>query len=1274
MKIKGMFSKISCMAVAGLILLTGQTMATDTRTETLNKIEQVDTGTIMLDKVLGYGSNYDLRLYEYLEAKNPGTTNAAWAITASQLLELKTGISYSAKHIDYATAYNSTSSGTPNAHNRYLGQGGNMLVALGYLTSGRGAVTENEFAWDGNLNQTTLSNLNSKKLSGRLESYRIFPSVYKMTFNTVGGTLTYAFSDPAVYQVDNTNSMQSIGAYQDIDIYTGGEIEENRQEIKEHIIKYGAVSAKIYRSGLNYYIYRTGGEIVPHHEHYSDSDGGTYCEKWETKTYTPTKDLLYYCNQKNLTPNNDVIIIGWDDEYEIPGAPGKGAYLVMDQTKFTTTYYTNYTTDYWWRDDTVYEDGRRWAYSGQKTVDTNFYYVSYYDYYIESQVYGIKEFSTIRNGKEPYQWDQLGISTVIETETSGSYAYGANVWARNTENPESLDSISIANMEDMKYEVYVNPKSGDLSSENLIKVAETDVLKAGYNTIYFDQTIMLTGKKFAVAVKYISPNAYEKTAKIGVQSPTMKTYNVNGSTATPVIKNIQYWENATSAKGRSFVGTTLDSWTDLYDNSETKNMNICIKAYTSEVPGYKIPTESIEIQKMTDLGSYENIEDSLQILKGDQAILGVKVLPEDAANKEVNWSTSNKSVVTVDKYGTITAVGAGTATITAKLNNAPAIMASCIIDVRVPIESFVLNKNNVTILANETNVLAGIIGPEDATTTKIEWTSSNKEVVKVTEDGLLIGLKQGSAIVTAVIRDESGIHTATCKVTVPESLVVDVLGVSLNKTSLTLEKGTRETLNATVSPADATNTAVVWTSSNKNVAIVNANGRITALSPGTTTITVTTVSGGETATCNVTVTDIAVVEPTGINISQTELTIEKDAKAQLTATVTPSNAENRTVIWDSTNLNVAEVDSTGRVTAIDTGTATITATTYDGKYTAKCTVTVTKPVIKVTGISINKTALTLEKDETDLLIAGTKPANADNTKIIWQSDNTDAVIVDENGTITAVGYGTATITAKTDDGGYTKTCIVTVPEKIAVTGIELSSEEITVTKGRTAALTVSVLPKEATNTNITYEISNEETVTLAGNGVKGLKEGTATITFKTEDGNFTKTCTITVEAVPEDKITIESKQYQIEEDNTITSVNPDTTVEEFKEAITTDGTIIIKDKDGNILEDTDLVGTGAIVEISKEIEQIPEDGTDPVKVTIKEEFSVVVNGDVNGDGKISITDLSLMKQHVMSEMTLEGLYFEAGDLNKDGSVSLTDLSLIKGKILSKDETEEVNEE
>ena len=100
----------------------------------------------------------------------------------------------------------------------------------------------------------------------------------------------------------------------------------------------------------------------------------------------------------------------------------------------------------------------------------------------------------------------------------------------------------------MKYEVYVNPLNGDLKEEAFIKVAETDILDAGYNTIYFDDTIMLTGKKFAVAVKYINPYPQTNSATIGVQTPKKVSYLLNGDEDSKIVyENDPYWRNATSS-------------------------------------------------------------------------------------------------------------------------------------------------------------------------------------------------------------------------------------------------------------------------------------------------------------------------------------------------------------------------------------------------------------------------------------------------------------------------------------------------------------------------------------------------------------------------------------------------------------------------------------------------------------------------------------------------------------------------------------------------------
>lgn len=161
--------------------------------------------------------------------------------------------------------------------------------------------------------------------------------------------------------------------------------------------------------------------------------------------------------------------------------------------------------------------------------------------------------------------------------------------------------------------------------------------------------------------------------------------------------------------------------------------------------------------------------------------------------------------------------------------------------------------------------------------------------------------------------------------------------VSLNKTTATLtSKGATVALTATVLPTDAGCKDVTWSSSNTAVATVNSSGLVTAVGNGTANITVTTVSGGRTATCKVTVS----IAPTSVSLDKTSATLKEGASLTLKATVSPSNAANKNVTWKSDNTNIATVDVNGKVTAVSSGTATITVTTVVGGKTAKCTIVV----------------------------------------------------------------------------------------------------------------------------------------------------------------------------------------------------------------------------------------------------------------------------------------------------------------------------------------------
>lgn len=256
---------------------------------------------------------------------------------------------------------------------------------------------------------------------------------------------------------------------------------------------------------------------------------------------------------------------------------------------------------------------------------------------------------------------------------------------------------------------------------------------------------------------------------------------------------------------------------------------------------------------------------------------------------------------------------------------------------------------------------------------------------------------------------------------------VAVTGVTLDKTSLSIEAGQTAQLTATVQPGNADNQAVTWSSSDNNVVSVDATGKITANAKGSATITVTTADGGKTATCTVTVTEPAApVAVTGVTLNKNNTTIYTGRTETLTATIQPADATNKAVTWTSDNTGVATVNN-GVVTGVSVGSATITAKTADGGFTATCTVTVEEaPIVHPTGVSISKTSINLQIGGSETLTATVTPADANNKNITWSTSDATVAAVDKNGKVTGIKAGNATITATTEDGGKTATCSVTV--------------------------------------------------------------------------------------------------------------------------------------------------------------------------------------------------------------------------------------------------------
>lgn len=341
------------------------------------------------------------------------------------------------------------------------------------------------------------------------------------------------------------------------------------------------------------------------------------------------------------------------------------------------------------------------------------------------------------------------------------------------------------------------------------------------------------------------------------------------------------------------------------------------------------------------------------------------------------------------------------------------------------------------------------------------------------------------------------------------SSAISVTDVVLDPKTLTMTEGDCMTLIATISPSNATNRNLRWSSSDEMVASV-ADGKVTAHRAGKAVIVVSTEDGGLTANCQVTVNSKA-VRVESVNLDRKDLALMVGESATLTATVFPSNATDKNVRWTSTNTSVVSAMD-GKVTALKVGSATVTVTTQDGGLTASCQVTVKSNVVNVENVSLSKTELTLTEGEIATLTAVVSPSNATNKNVRWVSSNA-AVASVEGGKVTALKVGSATITVTTEDGGKTANCQVSVNPKIVnVESVSLDRTELTLTEGESTTLTAVVFPSNATDRNVRWSSSDATVASVVNGKVTALKAGSTIVTVTTEDGGRTASCRVTVKS------------------------------------------------------------------------------------------------------------------------------------------------------------------
>ena len=362
----------------------------------------------------------------------------------------------------------------------------------------------------------------------------------------------------------------------------------------------------------------------------------------------------------------------------------------------------------------------------------------------------------------------------------------------------------------------------------------------------------------------------------------------------------------------------------------------------------------------------------------------------------------------------------------------------------IPVTTISLKKDNQTLLVNQSDTLLATVLPVDATDKRFVWSTSDGTVATVT-DGIVTALKAG--LVTITVKTTDGGHTAQCQYTVLQP----ALGVQLNKNAQTVLVNRKDTLLATVLPADASNKGLIWSTNNETIVLVT-DGVVTALKAGLATITVKTLDGGYTAQCQYTV-----LQPvTGIQLNKVNLHLLINQSETLTATVSPADASNNDIIWSSSDPSVAIVFN-GIVTAQKSGSATITVRTVDGGLTASCQVYVPSYYEVLLHVSLNGT----------VSVGTTYLNDGDSLRVLEDSVLTFKFTPDKSSEIGSVIYNGVDVTSQllvVDGNSYFTTNSTTQNTNLTVL-FKLRKFELTIKDAESGSVGIAV---EANQKQVVY--------------------------------------------------------------------------------------------------------------------------------------------------------------------------------------------------------------
>ena len=769
------------------------------------------------------------------------------------------------------------------------------------------------------------------------------------------------------------------------------------------------------------------------------------------------------------------------------------------------------------------------------------YYISYYDpYLLNNENMAITSIKSV-GYDHIYQYNPSGCKSYQYAGDYYCYSLGnvpskqvVSIFEKNGEGNQKLDSVGfyVQSSSSKSVEVYFSSSSSndipsDLFDSNNKICEKNNITNNGYYSCELSNSKIISQQYFFIGLK----GNGQIFAFQGNSHPTLS----NDKVGISVRKNY-YLNNST--------------WTDAaISNSST----IFVKAFT---------TDTNDEPSIIGVDSVTISPNVLNLKVGESSSLTYNISPSNADIKSTGWSSSNTGVVSVDKDGKVSAVGIGTANVVIKVVGQDNSEASDSIVVNVisqytSVNSVTLVDTNNNTLSNSMNLNIGeevtikfLINPSNVTLKETNWTNSDSSKVSMKDSvgyALIKGIEVGSSDIEITVKDYDGnVKTDSVKVNVINSnQPVLVSSIALSPTSVTLNPNGTYKFNVTVSPSNATNKGVTWSSSNTNVVSVDQNGNIKALKDGTAKIRVTAKDGsGKYAEASVTVesskpTNILV---TGVSLNASTVKMYVGQSYQLIHTIKPSNATNKGVTWSSSNTNVVSV-SNGKIVGKSSGKARITVTTNDGRYSAYTDVTVinrpssnssssSKPSSSSSSGSSISSSIDIIKDTIELNKGSEEKLeyklsqDLTDSIIIWKSSNTDVAVV-KNGIVTAISDGEATITATINGKDIKDTCKIIV-KKLDLTGIVFEDESLSISVGKTLKLTLNALPSGADLPSLKWDVDNKDILSVSDEGViKAINVGETIVTVSSMDGKYSASINIIVTPYVSEPIEINVEGYDL---------------------------------------------------------------------------------------------------------------------------------------------------